>query len=95
MKYDVAVELDHWLRSRIRRCYWKRWKRPRTRSRELLKLGVSKRQAILVGLSRKGYWKLSKTLSTNRGLTNHYLEKQGLVSIRQLWIKCHYPATAR
>ena len=95
LKYDIAVELDHWLRRRIRMCYWKQWKRPRTRIRELLKLGVSKSQAIMVGLSRKGYWKLSKTLSTNMGLTNLYLEKQGLVSIRQLWIKCHYPATAR
>ncbi|MGK5093506.1 maturase [Deltaproteobacteria bacterium TL4] len=79
----------------MRMCYWKQWKRPRTRIRELLKLKVPKQKAIMVGLSRKGYWKLSKTLSTNRGLTNLYLQKQGLVSIRQLWIKCHYPATAR
>ncbi|MGK5094697.1 hypothetical protein WDW89_22135, partial [Deltaproteobacteria bacterium TL4] len=75
--------------------YGRQWKRPRTRSRELLKLKVPKRQALRVGLSRKGSWKLSKTLSTNRGLTHLYLQKQGLVSIRQLWLKCHYPATAR
>ena len=95
LKYDTAVELDHWLRRRIRMGYWKQWKRPKTRIRELLKLKVPKRQAILVGLSRKGYWKLSKTLSINLGLTNDYLQKQGLVSIRQLWIKAHYPAMAR
>ncbi len=59
------------------------------------KLKVDKRQAVIVGRSRKGYWKLSKTLSTNMGLTNDFLQKQGLVSIRQLWIKCHYPVTTR
>lgn len=43
-------------------------------------------------LSRKGYWHLSKTLSTNCGLSNAHLEKQGLTSIRTLWIGIHYPA---
>ncbi len=76
-------------------CYWKQWKRPRTRIRELLKLKVDKRQAVIVGRSRKGYWKHSKTLSTNMGLTNDFLQKQGLVSMRQLWIKCHYPVTTQ
>jgi hypothetical protein len=29
---------------------------------------------------------------TNMGLSNAFLEKQGLVSIRTLWIQIHYPA---
>ncbi len=95
LKYDDAVELDHWLRRRIRMCYWKQWKRPRTRIRELLKRGAPKHQAILTGLSRKGYWRLSKTSAMNAGLGNQYLEKQGLVSIKDLWIKSHYPTTVR
>ncbi len=95
MKYNDVVELDHWLRRRIRMCYWKQWRRIRTRIRELMKLGASKVQAICTGMSRKGYWHLSKTLSTNCGLSNAHLEKQGLISIRTLWIKIHYPAKAR
>jgi RNA-directed DNA polymerase len=66
--------------------------RTRRRTGELIKLGSPKYQAILTGLSRKGYWHLAKTLSTNCGLSNGYLEKQGLVSIRTLWIGIHYPA---
>ena len=27
MKYNDVVELDHWLRRRIRMCYWKQWRR--------------------------------------------------------------------
>jgi len=95
LKYNDAVELDHWLRRRIRMCYWKQWRRCKKRIGELIKLGAPRYYAILTGLSRKGYWHLAKTLSTNCGLGNQYLERQGLTSIRSLWIGIHYPATAR
>jgi RNA-directed DNA polymerase len=95
MRYNDAVEMDQWFRRRIRMCYWKQWHRPRKRIGELIKLGAFKRQAILTGLSRKGYWHLAKTLSMNVGLSNAYLTKQGLTSLRTLWIKIHHPATAR
>ena len=32
--------LDKWVRRRIRSCYWKQWRNPRTRIRNLRKLGV-------------------------------------------------------
>jgi RNA-directed DNA polymerase len=95
MKYNDVVELDHWLRRRIRMCYWKQWRRARRRIGELIKLGSARYQAILTGLSRKSYWHLAKTLSTNMGLSKAFLEQQGLVSIRTLWIQIHYPAKAR
>jgi RNA-directed DNA polymerase len=85
--YTPMEELDGWLRRRIRMCYWKQWRRPRTRIANLLKLGTNKRHAILTGISRKGYWRLSKTLATQTGMTNEWLEKQGLLSIKQLWMK--------
>ena len=94
MRYNDVVELDHWLRRRIRMCYWKQWRRARRRIGELIKLGSARYQAILTGLSRKSYWHLAKTLSTNMGLSKAFLEKQGLVSIRTLWIQTHYPAKA-
>jgi RNA-directed DNA polymerase len=95
LKYNDAVQFDHWLRRRARMCYWKQWRRCRRRIGNLIQLGSPKYQAILTGLSRKSYWHLAKTLSTNMGLSNAYLEKQGLVSIRALWIGINYPATAR
>ncbi len=76
--YTPIEELDGWLRRRIRMCYWKQWRRPRTRITNLLKLGTSKRHAILTGISRKGFWRLSKTLATQTGMTNEWLEQQGL-----------------
>lgn len=85
--YSPIEELDGWLRRRMRMCYWKQWRRPRTRITNLLKLGTTKRQAILTGISRKGYWRLSKTLATHTGMTNEWLEQQGLLSIRTLWMQ--------
>jgi RNA-directed DNA polymerase len=85
--YGPIPELDGWLRRGIRMCYWKQWRRPRTRIGNLLKLGTSRRHAFSTGLSRKGYWRLSRTLATHTGMSNEWLERQGLLSIRDLWLK--------
>ena len=91
--YKPVPDLDEWLRRRLRMCYWKQWKRCRKRVGELLKLGVNERQAVLTALSRKGYWRLSRTMATQSGMTNQWLESQGLVSILKLWKAYHYPAS--
>jgi RNA-directed DNA polymerase len=90
--YRPTPELDEWIRRRLRMCYWKQWRTCRKRARELLKLGVSQRQAVMTALSRKSYWHLSKTMATQSGITNEWLKSQGLVSVRDLWITFHYPA---
>ena len=48
--------LDKWVRRRIRSCYWKQWRNPRTRIRNLRKLGVRRDQAVTHGFSSKGAW---------------------------------------
>jgi RNA-directed DNA polymerase len=83
--YEPIPELDGWLRRRLRMCSWKQWKRPRRRIGKLLALGTSRRHAISTGLSRKGYWRLSKTLATHSGMTNEWFKQ--LPSIRDLWMK--------
>jgi len=95
LTYNDAVKLDGWIRRRLRMAYWKQWRRPRRRIRALIKLGVKKREAISIGLSRKSYWRLSKTLATNSGLSNAHFKEIGLISVRELWCKIHHPATAR
>jgi RNA-directed DNA polymerase len=87
--YRPIPELDHWLRRRIRMCYWKQWRRVRTKVRNLLALGTGKRHAILTALSSKSYWHLSRTLATQTGMTNDWLKRQGLISIRDMWLRAH------
>ena len=87
--YRPIPELDEWLRRRARLCYWKQWRRARTKVRHLLALGTDLRTAIRTALSRKGYWHLARTLATQVGMTNEWLRQQGLISIRGLWMKAH------
>ena len=87
--YRPIPELDEWLRRRVRMCYWKQWRRARTKVRHLLQLGTDLRSAIRTALSRKGYWHLARTLATHVGMTNEWLKQQGLISIRELWMKAH------
>ena len=87
--YRPVPEIDKWIRRRIRMCYWKRWRFARTKVRHLLALGTSKRQAIFTAISRKSYWHLSRTLATQTGMTNKWLQSQGLISVRDLWMKAH------
>ncbi len=93
--YSPIPEVDHWLRRRVRMCYWKQWRLARTKVRNLLKLGASKNVAIPIAMSRKGPWNLSRTLATQVGMTNIWLKNQGLLSIKEMWVNIHYPATAR
>ena len=85
----LIPEIDQWLRRRVRMCYWKRWRLVRTKVRKLLALGVGKREAIMAAISSKSYWRLSKTLATQLGMTNQWLKEQGLISVRDLWMKAH------
>jgi RNA-directed DNA polymerase len=93
--YRPIPEIDHWLRRRLRMCYWKRWRRARTKVRELLKLGTSLSASISVAMSRKGPWRLARTLATQTGMTNKWLKAQGLLSVKELWVNIHYPAKPR
>jgi RNA-directed DNA polymerase len=93
--YRPIPEFDHWLRRRVRMCYWKQWRRCRTKVGNLVRLGTDLKMAISAGMSRKGPWRLSRTLATQSGMTNEWLKKQGLVSVKDLWVKIHFPATAR
>lgn len=93
--YRPIPGIDQWLRRRLRMCYIKLWRRCRTKVRELTKLGTNLRLAISIGLSRKGPYRLAKTLATQSGMTNKWLKDQGLLSVKELWVNIHYPATAR
>lgn len=75
------------IRRRLRVCFWKRWRLVRTRVRNLLALGVPRRQAIRHGQSRKGPWRMAKTIASGVGMTNAWLQSLGLVSLKSLWAK--------
>jgi len=34
--YQLTVDLDSWIRRRLRMCYWRQWRKPRTKVRSLI-----------------------------------------------------------
>lgn len=85
--YRPIPELDEWLRRRIRMCYWKQWRWPRTKISHLLALGVSLKTAIQHGVSSKSYWHMARTPAMQQALNNDWLQRQGVPSIKRLWCK--------
>lgn len=89
-QYQLCVDLDHWIRRRIRMCYWKQWRKPRTKIRNLIKLGLPARAAIACGLSSKSWWHSAKSHGINAALSKQYLKAHGLFSLRDGWVSFHY-----
>ena len=62
--------LDEWLRRRIRMCYWKQWKKIKTRHDNLVRLGIEDSKAWEFANTRKGYWRISGSPILSRTFTN-------------------------
>ena len=81
------VDLDKWVRRRLRSCYWKQWRGPRTRIANLRKLGIKEDEAVTHGSSSKGPWVMSSSQAVHEALSIDYLTGQGLVSLFTIWQK--------
>jgi group II intron reverse transcriptase/maturase len=77
---SVFEALEEWLRRRLRQLLWKRWKRGKTRWRELVALGVPHHLAGL-GATGKSPWRMAATPVVQMALSNAYWQRQGLQSI--------------
>lgn len=89
--YQRCVDLDHWIRRRVRMAYWRQWRKPRTKVRNLMRLGVHVQAAVACGITSKGPWRSAKTPGVNQALSLDYLKSEGLYSLRDGWIALHYP----
>ena len=49
--YQRCVDLDHWIRRRVRMAYWRQWRKPRTKVRNLMKRGVHVQAAVACGIT--------------------------------------------
>lgn len=77
-------DLDGWVRRRFRCVKWRQWKRPRTRVRELLRLGVPGKTVRSEGSSR-GAWRMSASLAMHWGLGVSFFRAMGLFSLFEEW----------
>ena len=85
----LATKLDEWIRRRLRMCYWKQWKKIKTKFDNLVRLGIDSHKAWEFANTRKGYWRISNSPILNRTLTNELFEKLGYPSILKRYLLVH------
>ena len=78
---SVFEEFDQWIRRKLRVCLLKQWKKPQTKIRNLMTLGIPEELAVSIGSSGKGCWRLSRTQQLHKALGIAYWREQGLVSL--------------
>lgn len=81
---SLFIELDKWVRCRIRQCYWKQWKQARKRMEMLIKLGTPKWKAYMWSYTRKGYWRFSHSPILSQALNNSLLKREGYLPLTEL-----------
>ena len=86
---QAIEELNGWLYHRIRMCIWKMWKKPRSKMKYLMKLGIPKHYAFMAANSRRGYWHTSATSTVNRALSKEILVRKGFYDLADAYQKMH------
>lgn len=78
-----------WLYHRIRMCIWKQWKKPKTKKRNLMKLGIPEYFAHQAANSRRKYWYVSGMGAVNRALTKERLINSGFYDLATAYQSVH------
>jgi RNA-directed DNA polymerase len=75
------IELDGWLRNRLRYCIWHYWKKRERKRKNLIRLGVNPRDAFRWSRSRLGGWAIAQSPILNTTITIERLNKKGYESM--------------
>jgi RNA-directed DNA polymerase len=75
---SVLVELDSWVRRRLRCIFWIQWKTGRRRFEELHRRGVDRQLAANTAGSNHGPWRMSVSKAVTAALSNAFFDSQRL-----------------
>jgi RNA-directed DNA polymerase len=78
---NVFEDLDQWVRRKLRCLEWRKWKRPRTRLRKLIALGLDRESARLSAFNGHGPWWNAGAWHMNAALPTAHFRKLGLISL--------------
>lgn len=81
---SIFGELDGWIRRRIRDILWRQWKKPRTRYKRLIALGLKEGLARQTAYSGKGPWRMARTYGMHKALSNGVIETMGYISMKKI-----------
>jgi len=72
--------LDEWLRRKLRCIIWRQWKRPRTRRKRLIALGLGPERAGRSAYNGRGPWWNAGASHMNQAIPTRVLSEMGLTS---------------
>ena len=72
--------LDQWLRRKLRCILWRQWKRPKTRRKKLIALGLNPERARLSAGNGRGPWWNARASHMNQAVPIRRLRQMGLLS---------------
>lgn len=81
---SIFVALDGWIRRKIRGILWRQWKKPRTRCKRLIALGLKESSARKTAYSGKGPWRMARTQSMHKALSNAVIESMGYIPMADI-----------
>jgi hypothetical protein len=70
-------------------CFWKQWKKIKTKHKNLVKLGIPNSKAWEYANTRKGYWRISNSPILSITLNNQFFEGLKLKSLSAQYSKVH------
>lgn len=73
--------LDGWIRRKLRCILWRQWKRPYTRAKNLMKLGLTEERAFRSAFNQRGPWWNSGASHMNQAFPKSFFDRLGLVSL--------------
>ncbi len=82
-------DINGWLYHRIRMCIWKQWKKPGTKMRNLIRLGVPEHYAATIGYSRRSYWFISNNKAVIWALNKERLIRSGFYDLSLAYQSVH------
>ena len=80
----VFANLDGWIRRKIRGILWRQWKKPRTRCKRLIALGIKEKTAKQTAYSSKGPWRMARTYGMHKALANWVIEAMGYMPMESM-----------
>jgi RNA-directed DNA polymerase len=78
---NVFEDLDQWLRRKLRCMEWRKWKKPRTRMRKLIALGLDRGRARESAFNGRGPWWSAGASHMNAALPTAYFRRMGLITL--------------
>ncbi len=83
--YNKLLDLDGWVRNRLRYCIWHHWKKPEKKRRSLIRLGIDQGQAYAWSRTRMGGWRVAQSPILGTTITVDRLKKRGYKSLLDIY----------